>query len=168
MEKIQYISDYYSAQFKELVNYACKIILDRTFAEDIVQDAFVKVMCSDRIFSDVTLPCLMHTVVRHLALDRIRHRKIADEYSQYVLLHYCAITDEHTVYDVHEMTEILERGIACLSEKKQKIYRMNIYDDMKVVEISRQLSWDHKYVENQLFSARREMRCYITQAYRLA
>ena len=68
-----------------------------------------------------------------------------------------------SVYSAQEMTEILERGIARLSHSHQVIYRMNVYEGMKVSEISDKLSLKYKSVENRLGAARRNIREYMSR-----
>jgi RNA polymerase sigma-70 factor (ECF subfamily) len=57
--------------------------------------------------------------------------------------------------------EQLERGLARLPENCREIYRMHIYDGMKVGEISRALGEGYKSVEHRLGSARKAMRHYL-------
>ena len=65
------------------------------------------------------------------------------------------------VYSVVEITELMERGIARLSEMQRKVYRLNVCDGMKVGEICRELRLNYKCVENRLGAARKEVRCYM-------
>ena len=57
--------------------------------------------------------------------------------------------------------EQLERGLARLPENCREIYRLHIYDGMKVGEISRELGEGYKSVEHRLGAARKAMRQYL-------
>lgn len=70
-------------------------------------------------------------------------------------------TGEETVYSVLEVEEILERGMANLTEKQRIVYRMNLIEGKKVSEISEQLCENYKSVENRLGAARKEVRRYM-------
>ena len=59
------------------------------------------------------------------------------------------------------MTEILERGIAHLSDSERVIYRMNLFEGLQVSEISKTLHINYKSVENRLGAARKEIRQYM-------
>lgn len=159
---MQSIAGYYSAQRDELVNYAYKFISDYASAEDVVQDAFLKVLCSGSLFCDITLPCLMHTVVRNLSMDRMRHRRIARVYAARVSHDGSRIVDAYAAYDAAEIGELLERGVSRLSVNRQMVYMMNMYGGKKVGEISRRLHLGNKQVEYQLAVARKEVRRYVS------
>lgn len=60
-----------------------------------------------------------------------------------------------------EINEFLERGIARLCDKQRKIYRLNVYDSVKVSEIAIKLDVTYKHVEHRLGAARKEMRKYM-------
>ena len=66
-----------------------------------------------------------------------------------------------TIYSAKEINEILERGIARLTSKQREIYQMNIYNGLKVSEISDALKLNYKSVENLLGAARKSVRQYV-------
>ena len=57
--------------------------------------------------------------------------------------------------------EILERGIARLTEKRSKDYRLNLFEGMQVSEIAQSLNLGYKAAENRLTLARKEIRDYM-------
>ena len=57
--------------------------------------------------------------------------------------------------------EILERGIARLTEKRSKVYRLNLFEGMQVSEIAQSLNLGYKAAENRLTLARKEIRDYM-------
>ncbi len=68
------------------------------------------------------------------------------------------IDNPECYYNVQDILRQLEDGITHLSDKKQKIYRLNIYEGKPVSEISKELCLNYKFVENRLTEARREIR----------
>ena len=66
-----------------------------------------------------------------------------------------------SIYSVLQINELLERGIARLSENQRKIYRMNVCDGMQISEIAIKLDVKYKNVENRLCAARKEVRKYM-------
>ena len=63
-----------------------------------------------------------------------------------------------SVFSAHEIMEQLEHGIAHLPENCRNIYRLHIYNGMKVGEISKELGEGYKSVEHRLGTARKVMR----------
>ena len=69
--------------------------------------------------------------------------------------------NEVSVCSVQEITERLERGLSRLPENCREIYRLHVFGDMKVSEISQQLGEGYKSVENRLGLARKAIRQYL-------
>jgi len=62
---------------------------------------------------------------------------------------------------MHEIIEQMERGLARLPENFREVYRLHIYDGMKVSEISVFLGDSYKSVEYRLGTARKVVRGYL-------
>ena len=156
------IADYYTEHYEELKAFVAKRILYADGAEDIVQNVFLRMLSSEKMITPITLPNLVYTVARNLIYDYWRHRRAVEEYEHYLT---CAFPTDHaaalSVYSAREINEILERGIARLTEKQRVVYRLNISDGLQVREISDLLSMNYKKVENRLGSARKEIRRYM-------
>lgn len=87
-----------------------------------------------------------------------------DDYSCYVVSKTKKDScDDFPNYSFEEIIEILDCGIQKLNENQRKIYKMNIYDDLAVSEISKTLNMNYKSVENKLGSARKVIRKYMSK-----
>lgn len=160
--KFSIIENYYSKHREELKGFIGKQLQWAADTEDIVQNVFVRLMCTDKMITPVTLPSLVYTIARNLIYDYWRHHSSVEEYEHYLRSseHNNSI-DAASVYSAVEITEILERGIARLNDRQRTIYRMNIFEGKKVAEISATLNINYKSVENRLGSARSEIRQYM-------
>lgn len=160
--KRRIIADYYTAHFDELLGFVYKQVKNADDAEDIVQNVFLRLLNSDKMISLITLPCLVYTIARNLIYDHWRRHRIFDEYERYL---QSSINDNDidvaSVFSVAEITEILERGIARLTDNQRQVYRMNFFDDLPVSTISKTLNLNYKSVEHRLGSARKEVRKYV-------
>jgi RNA polymerase sigma factor (sigma-70 family) len=158
------VADYYSKNLVELRAFVHKFVSNKDDAEDIVQNVFLRLLTSEKMISEVTLPCLVYTVARNLITDRSRHLSIAERYEHFISFCSChGGYDVESIYSAREMMELLERGTAHLSDKSRKIYMMNLYGGMKTSEISKALSVNYKQVENYLGAARKEVRKYMSR-----
>ena len=154
--------NYYIAHRDELLAYVSSRLDDSCLAEDIVQDVFLKLLTTDKMISEVTMPALVYTVTRNLITSYFRRRSHHEEF-EHVIRHNSGLEAASTesVFSAHEIMERLEHGLARLPENCREVYRLRIYDDMKVSEISQQLNESYKSVENRLGAARKAIRQYL-------
>lgn len=161
MNKHTLITNYYIAHRDELLAYAVSRLGDSRQAEDIVQDVFLRLLTSDKMLSEVTLPALVFAMTRNLVYDYFRHHTAVEQYEHYIKGVCSELTTDESILSAREVMEQLEQGLARLPENCREIYRMHIYDGMKVGEISRELGEGYKSVEHRLGSARKAMRLYL-------
>lgn len=157
------LTDFYRQHIDEVKAFVSKRIDYSAESEDLVQNIFLKLLESDKMISPVTLPCLIYTMARNMISDYWRHRMSVNEYEHYIknASDIYSRVEERTVYSAVELNEVLERGIARLSDKQRHIYRMNVVYGMQVSEISEHLHENYKSVENRLGAARKVMRNYV-------
>ena len=153
------ITEYYISHRDELLAFVSSRIGGSDYAEDIVQNVFLKLLTTDKMISAVTLPSLVYTIARNLITDYYRRHTNHEEYEHYIKSQ--GIRSQESVFSVREITERLERGLARLPENCREIYRMHIYGGMKVSEISQELGEGYKSVEHRLGFARKAMRQYL-------
>jgi len=161
------IADYYTEHYDELKSFVVSRLHTVADAEDIVQNLFVRLLQSDRMITPVTLPCLVYTMARNLVIDYWRRRQQAERYEHFILKgDWIERSSDivESVYSAQEVTEILERGIAQLTEKQSCVYRMNLYEDMPVSQIASTLNLSYKSVEKRLGAARKKMRGYVEKS----
>uniref|UniRef100_A0AB33IVU4 Sigma-70 family RNA polymerase sigma factor n=1 Tax=Prevotella sp. GTC17254 TaxID=3236794 RepID=A0AB33IVU4_9BACT len=154
------IADYYIQHYDELLAFVCRHSLSQETSEDIVQNVFLRILSIGKMITAITLPSLVYTVARNLIYDYWRHLRYVEEYEHYLAWQGCQ-SSPASVYSINEIGEILERGIARLSDKHQHIYRMSLYEGLQVSEISQTLNMNYKSVENRLGMARKEVRQYM-------
>ena len=161
-EKSVIIADYYQQHYEEILGFVSKHLQYADDAEDVVQNVFLRLLRSDKMITPITLPSLVYTIARNLIYDYWRHRRSVEEYEHFLTCF--GRTDDldvSSVYSAVEITEILERGIARLSNPQRVVFKMNMFEGMQVSEISKSLKINYKSVENQLGSARKEIRRYM-------
>ena len=153
------ITEYYISHRDELLAFVSSRLGGSDFAEDILQNVFLKLLTTDKMISEVTLPSLVYTIARNLITDYYRRHTSYEEYEHYIKSQ--GIRSQESVFSVREITERLERGLARLPENCREIYRMHIYGGMKISEISQELGEGYKSVEHRLGFARKAMRQYL-------
>ena len=161
MTKQTLITNYYIAHRDELLAYAVSRLGDSCLAEDIVQNVFLRLLTSDKVISAVTLPALVFAMTRNQVYDYFRHHTAVEQYEHYIKGVCSELTTDESILSAREVMEQLERGLARVPENCREIYRLHIYDGMKVGEISRELGEGYKSVEHRLGAARKAMRQYL-------
>lgn len=156
------IADFYQAYRSELLQFATARLGNAFVAEDIVQDVFLRLLQSNQLITPVTLPNLVYTIAMNIIRDQWRHQHAVEQYEHFIkTANSDGSYDAQSVYSAREMLEIMERGVARLSNNQQFIYRMNVYGGLKVSEISDTLQINYKSVENHLGTARKQVRKYM-------
>lgn len=164
MDNFELLETYYAAHRDELLAFVSSRLGGSYIAEDLIQDVFMRLMISDRLITETTLPCLVYTVARRLICDYYRRRNTREEYEHYITNGEGVDNSMESVISVRELTERLERGLARIPENCREIYRLHIYGGMKVSEISQHLGEGYKSVEHRLGTARKEMRRFMAVA----
>ena len=157
----QLITNYYITHRDELLAFASSRLGDSRLAEDIVQDVFLRLLSTDKMITEVTLPALVYTITRNLINDYYRRHTTYEQYEHYIKGVCSEVTTMESVFSAFEIMERLERGLVRLPENCREIYRLHIYGGMKVGEISRELGEGYKSVEHRLGTARKVMREYL-------
>lgn len=152
------IRDYYENHRDELLIFVSRRLGGLACAEDVVQDVFVRLLTSDQLISEVTLPALVHTIARRLMIDLYRRRFFRREFEQYFAAVASVETSGDAVVYEHELLGRVERCISRLPEPCRVVYRMHLFGGMKVSEISQRLGQGYKSVEKRLGMARKEVR----------
>ena len=162
----QLITNYYITHRDELLVFASSRLGDSRLAEDIVQDVFLRLLSTDKMITEVTLPALVYTIIRNLINDYYRRHTNYEQYEHYIKGVCSEVTTSESVFSAFDIMERLERGMVRLPENCREIYRLHIYGGMKVGEISRELGEGYKSVEHRLGIARKVireyLRCYAT------
>lgn len=167
MNNNQLISNYYSEHRDELVSFIAVRINDATEAEDIVQDIFLRLLRGHQNTTLLSpqpsnLSPLVYTMARHAVSDYYRRRQVHETYEHYIKKSdiRSLMSDERTesVISASLLVERMERSLARLPQACCEIYRLHIYDGMKVSDIAQELSLPYKQVENRLGQARKAVR----------
>ena len=151
------ISNYYAQHRDEVVNFIAMRIADANEAEDRVQDIFLRLLRGHQLITPITLPSLVYTMARHEVADYYRRRHVFEEYEHY-LKNTDSTEEMESVISANQLMERMERSLARLPEACGRIYRLHIYDGLKVSDLAQQLSLPYKQVENRLGQARKHVR----------
>lgn len=148
-ETYEQIFNAHASALRNFVYYKCGDIQQ---AEDIVQDAFIKLWdnCSKIIFEKAK--SFLFTVARNNFLNEVAHKKI-------VLQHQVHLPSDRTnespqfILEEKEFMVKLEKVIADLPQKQREVFLMSRIDKKKYSEISEILDISVKAVEKRMSQA---------------
>ena len=164
MNNYQTITDYYARYRDEIVGFIALRLGNHDDAEDIVQDIFVRLLRSDKLISDITLPALVYTIARHKISDYYRRRHTFEEYEHFIKRGDAVDDCLESVISARELTERMEYTLARLAPECREAYRLHIYGGMAVSQIAEQTGQPYRNVEYRLGIARRAVRNALLKA----
>lgn len=136
--------------YSDLVLFASRFILDKETCEDIVQEAFVKIWTNRKILEIRTsLRSYLISLVQHLALDEIKHRKVKTLYQD--MNHEIILslpTDEHVMYT--ELNDAIENLLSQLEPDVLETYKLSRTHHLKYTEIAKKLNISIRTVEARI------------------
>ena len=168
MNNRETIETYYRAHKDELVAFVSARLRFSDEAEDLVQEAFLRLLTGNRLISEVTLPNLLYTLCHHLVIDWYRRRNVMHnaqctmhklQTSNFKL--QTSSAEAESLLSVREINEQLERGLARVPENCHELYRMHIYGGMQARDLCQQTGVSYKSVEHRLGLARKQVRQYL-------
>ena len=157
------LADYYSQHRDEIVGFVAVRVGDADVAQDVVQDVFFRLLCSDRLISPTTLPALVFTMVRNAVTDWFRRRRIREEYEHYIIGTGDDSDSMDSVISVRELMERMEHTLARLAPECREVYHLHIYGGMQVRQIAEETHQPYRAVEYRLGQARKEVRRQLRQ-----
>lgn len=157
----QIIAAFYTVHQNELVNFATSRLGNREEAEDLVQDAFIKMMTFEGIINEATIKSFAYTITANKVKDVLRRRIFRhqlEESKKYEM----ELQHSHAerLAEYHDTLRIVDK----LSPTCAKVYRMSLFDDMTAGDIAEELQVSKRTVESQLFTSRKQMRAMMQEA----
>ena len=148
----------YSKTLRNFIYFKCG---DGDQADDLAQDAFVKLWnnCSKIPFEKAK--SFLYTVANNAFLNEVAHKKVVLKYQKAAVNDNTTNENPEFVYREKEFKEELNRAIANLSEKQREVFLLNRIEKKKYKEIAEMLGISVKAVEKRMHGALSSLRAEI-------
>lgn len=158
-DNVYIIEEAFERYRSSLVAYSFSRIRNMQEAEDIVQDAFVRLMGYDVITRE-TVKSLCYTIVNNIVIDHIRRHYKRNEISSYIydMEASAPVLTPEQVAAFHDLAEQERCLMAHLSPSTRRVYEMTRQGGLSINEIAEQLGLSTRTVECHQFKARKAIR----------
>ena len=145
----------FKRHYRSLVFYAMQHVYDRSVAEDIVSDAFIKVLYA----SDINLRSFLYTVTYKACLDHIRINKIHDRIHHRIEYSQNEADEIENSYDYMyaEYITRLREALMKITPRRRTILLL-YYQGYSTLEIAHQLDISEQTVRNLKTNAIKALR----------
>ena len=146
--------------------FAYRYTNDAIEAEDVVQEAFLKLWERRELLDNVSLSAFLFMLVRNDCLNRVKHRQIAEgvevrltEMDQVEQLYAIDFAEDPAARLAHqELAEAIERIMRTLPEKCKEAFTLSRLRGLKNREIALQMDITEKVVEKHITRALKRFR----------
>lgn len=154
----------FDAYYDELQHFIYFKSGDTDVAEDIVQDAFLKVWEMRSTVRVETARALLYTIAANLFSNRYKRMKLNLKLQQSIVEDRTFETPEFEM-EIKEFDRKLQRVLSELNENNRTVFLMNRIDQMTYNEIAAALSISVKAVEKRMKKALEHVRKEIEQKF---
>lgn len=147
----------YTTHSKTLYNFIYYKCGNQAQAEDLVQEAFIKMWnnCAKIIFEKAK--SFLYTVANNLFLNEVAHKKVVLKYNQKPI-NDSNIESPDFLMEEKEFMDKLQNAISDLTDGQREVFLLNRIDKKTYREISEMLEISVKAVEKRMHGALVKMR----------
>jgi len=143
----------------KLMHVSLNLLADRADAEDVVQDAFLKLwQMRDRLGSYRSVEALAVTMAKNLAIDLIRKRRSEEDWTDGIISDEATAERPDTMLEQSDAVECIRRLIDRLPNIQQSIIRMKDIEGYEIEEIAEITGTQEQAVRMNLSRARKKIK----------
>ncbi len=146
----------------KLYRLALSIVRNRTEAEDIVQDVFLKIWSKQDEWELIdNMEAYCYRSIKNLSFDRLESMaaRSAEKYNaEMENMMFVDTKNPHSAFVEKEQIDIIYRCIEKLSENQKMVFQLREIEGMSYKDIAKSLNMSEELVKVSLFRARRKIK----------
>ena len=152
--------------YEMLCYFANRFIDNMPVAEEMVADVYTSVWEKrETLLISSSFRAYIYRAVRNRCLNHIKHQRIERAYMDYIR-HHTLITDEGVDNArEEELAKEVEEAIESLPDRCRQIFKMSRYDELRYLDIARELQLSPKTVERQMMIALEKLRRHLKHLF---
>jgi len=147
----------FNAMYKPVKNFVYFKTGDIEMAEDITQDAFMKVWEKRDDIREETVKPLLYTIAGNLCKNRFEHQQVVFDFASKYKSNENSASPEFEM-ELKEFNQKLQNAIGSLKEKNRVVFLMNRIDGYTYNEIAGNLGLSVKAIEKRMKNALDELK----------
>jgi RNA polymerase sigma-70 factor, ECF subfamily len=146
---------------KRIYNYALKMLNDQMYADDIVQNVFIKLFENlGNIYNKQSIQFWLFKTTRNEILTLFRNRGIKKLYTNAVDLEEVEIESPQSVSDEienKELNKLILNELNKMDEDYREVFVLREYSGLSYKEVASVLEIDEDLVKSRLYKARQKL-----------
>ncbi len=160
-EELKWFRNLFDTYYESLRSFAYFKVGDAALAEDIVQEAYIKVWAMRDDIRNETVKALLYKITGNLALNQLKHRKVVYNFeNSYDQNMHSEAADSELLTE--EFSKQLQGVIASIPEKARIVFLLNRIDGLTYDEIAERLDLSVKAIEKRMSEALKIVRTKIS------
>lgn len=158
----QLFKEYYGS----LCFFANRFVDNMPVAEEIVADTYASLWEKrETILISSSFRAYIYRSVRNRCLNHIKHQRIERAYLDYIRHHHLFTDEGMDSAREEELAKQVEEAIESLPDRCRQIFKMSRYDDLRYIDIARELQLSPKTVERQMMIALEKLRRHLQHLF---
>jgi RNA polymerase sigma-70 factor (family 1) len=143
----------FDAHYKLLRNFLIFRYRDSDLADDIAQNAFVKLWENCSILKKEQAKSFLFTTAIRLSLNQIKHQKVVNNFQVNFVPNSADKESPQFLMEETEFRQQLEKAINSLPDKQREVFLLNRFENQSYTEIAAALDLSVKAVEKRMHQA---------------
>ena len=156
IEKAEFI-ELFKQLYAQIKNFVYYKTGDIEMAEDIAQEAFIKVWEKRNEIRQNSVKSLLYTIAGNLCKNRFEHQQVVFEFANNFQQNEFSSSPEFEL-ELKEFNNKLQNAIGALKEKDRIVFLMNRIDGLTYKQIAENLGLSQKAIEKRMKSALDELK----------
>lgn len=162
-DKLLIFEEIFHRHYSSLINYACKYVLRKSVAEDVLQEVFMSMWINKEIidFETKNIEPYLYKAVRNRCLNYLKfvktHTPLDEKDIDFLIQREVFVTPDESL-SLEDLERELQQCIESLTPQCKKVFIYSRYHNLKNREIAIMLDISEKAVEKHITKALTEIR----------